>query len=180
AMARTDDSIKRVVFYVDSPGGQVHGLFDTLAAIESFPKPMVSRCAYACSAAYAIPAMAGKIEAINPAVSVGSVGVVASYFVDDGVIDITSTEAPDKRPDVSTEEGQAVIRKHLDALHELFVDAIARGRTHATGREFTVDDVNANFGRGAVVLGKEAKRRGMVDMVLNARPIARVRAVDDG
>lgn len=173
AMARTDDSIKRVVFYVDSPGGQVHGLFDTLAAIESFPKPMVSRCAYACSAAYAIPAMAGKIEAINPAVTVGSVGVVASYWADDGVIDITSTEAPDKRPDPSTEEGQAVIRKHLDAIHELFVDAIARGRSFATGKEVTVDMVNRDFGRGAVVLAKEAMRRGMVDKVLNAKPAVR-------
>lgn len=173
AMARTDDSIKRVVFYVDSPGGQVHGLFDTLAAIEAFPKPMVSRCAYACSAAYAIPAMAGKIEAINPAVTVGSVGVVASYWADDGVIDITSTEAPDKRPDPSTEEGQAVIRKHLDAIHELFVDAIARGRSFATGKEVTVDMVNRDFGRGAVVLAKEAMRRGMVDKVLNAKPVDR-------
>lgn len=180
AMARTDDSIKRVVFYVDSPGGQVHGLFDTLAAIESFPKPMVSRCAYACSAAYAIPAMAGKIEAINPAVTVGSVGVVASYWADDGVIDITSTEAPDKRPDPSTEEGQAVIRKHLDAIHELFVDAIARGRSFATGKEVTVDMVNRDFGRGAVVLAKEAMRRGMVDKVLNAKPAVRGGAAASG
>jgi ClpP class serine protease len=173
AMARTDDSIKRVVFYVDSPGGQVHGLFDTLAAIEAFPKPMVSRCAYACSAAYAIPAMAGKIEAVNPAVTVGSVGVVASYWVEEGIIDITSTEAPDKRPDPTTEEGQAVIRKHLDAIHELFVDAIARGRSFATGKTITVDTVNQDFGRGAVVLAKEAKRRGMIDAVLNAKPVAR-------
>jgi len=70
---------------------------------------------------------------------------------------VTSTEAPDKRPDPTTAEGQDVIRAYLDAVHALFAEAIARGRGT------TVADVNENFGRGAVFVAADAKKRGMID-----------------
>jgi hypothetical protein len=157
ALAASDTKIKRVVMVVDSPGGTVDGLFDALAAIEVFSKPMTVTAACACSAAYAIAAAAGPITATNPAAEFGSIGVAAAVALDDGVVDITSTEAPHKRPDASTTEGQAVIREHLDAIHELFADAIARGRGSS------IADVNANYGRGATLLAGAAKQRGMVD-----------------
>jgi len=167
AICAADTSIKRVRFYVDSPGGHVDGLFDTLAAIDAFPKPKSVTAAFACSAAYAIAAVAGKIEATNEAVEVGSIGVAVRYvsYSDVENIDITSTEAPDKRPDPKTEEGRAVIRKTLDDIHDLFVDAIAHGRGTTT------DLVNANFGRGATLLAAEAKKRKMIDRI--AKPALR-------
>jgi ClpP class serine protease len=147
------------LLHIDSPGGTVKGLFDTLAAIESHPKPISVHASFACSAAYALAAAAGPIRASNEASEFGSIGVAVSILHFDDVIDITSTEAPNKRPDPTTDEGRAVIRKHLDAIHELFVGAIARGRgTNA-------DRVNKEFGRGAVVLAREAKRRGMIDSI---------------
>lgn len=173
AMADADPSVKRIVLNVNSPGGQVAGLFETLAAIGATSKPITVRSSLAASAAYAIAAVAGKIEATNPAAEFGSVGVVATYFVDDELVDITSTEAPNKRPDPSTPEGQAVIREHLDAIHELFVEAIAGGRG------VSVKDVNADFGRGSVLLAGEAKKRGMIDRVIKPTMKARVRAEED-
>lgn len=163
ALAEQDRSVKRAVVAVSSPGGNADGLFDTLASFESFSKPLVARASCACSAAYAIAAMADKIEASNGAAEFGSIGVAARIFHDDSIIEITSTEAPDKRPDPTTEEGRAVIRRYLDALHELFVDAIARGR------ETTASVVNKEFGRGATLLAAEAKRRGMVDKINGAQ-----------
>jgi ClpP class serine protease len=165
AVAESDPNVKRVRLYVDSPGGQVDGLFDTIAAIEAATKPRSVMAAYACSAAFALAAVGGKIQAKSPAVTLGSIGVVAQYFIDEDLVEITSTEAPDKRPDPSTEEGKAVIRKYLDAVHDLFVDAIARGRGTKA------ETVNAEYGRGAVVLAGEAKRRGMIDSI--ARPVLR-------
>lgn len=159
AVAASDPTVKRVVLNVDSPGGQVKGLFETFAALDAFQKPKSVRASLAASAAYGIAALGGNIEATNPAATFGSVGVVASYFLDEELIEITSTEAPNKRPDPSTDEGKAVIREYLDAVHQLFAEAIARGRGT------TVEDVNANFGRGGIVLAADAKKRGMIDKV---------------
>jgi ClpP class serine protease len=172
AIAKSDPAIKSAVLYVDSPGGTVDGLFDTLAAIEMFRavKPLTVKAANALSAAYGIAAAAGKIEALNAAARFGSVGVAASYAfsTDEEIVDITNTDSPDKRPDVTTDEGKAVVRRELDAIHDLFVDSIARGR------ELDGKVVREDFGRGATLLAGEAKKRGMIDAV--AKPGA-LRAV---
>lgn len=168
AVAQNDPSIREAVLYIDSPGGEVDGLFDTFAAIESFRsvKKLSVRAANATSAAYGIAAAAGKITALNPASTFGSIGVAVSYFVDDQIVELTNTDSPDKRPDLSTDEGRAVVVAYLDALYDLFVDAIARGRGT------TKQDVVENFGRGAVMVASEAKRRGMID-ALQAPPSGR-------
>jgi ClpP class serine protease len=155
--AASDSNVQRVVMVVDSPGGTADGLFDTLAALEAFGKPISVTAACACSAAYAIAAASGPITATNAAAEFGSVGVAVSVPIDDETIDITSTEAPHKRPDVSTDEGQAVIREHLDAIHELFAEAIAGGRGTSVAR------VNTAYGRGATLLAGAAQERGMID-----------------
>jgi ClpP class serine protease len=170
AIAQSDPAIKSVLLYVDSPGGSVDGLFDMLAAIETFrgssaSKPLSVKAANALSAAYGIAATAGRIDAVNAGSRFGSVGIAASVFLEDDVVDITNTDSPDKRPDVKTEEGKAVIRRELDAIHELFADAIARGRGT------TAEAVNEKFGRGATVLAGEAKKRGMIDSI--AKPALR-------
>jgi len=161
-VAGRDPNIKRVEVSVDSPGGTVDGLFDALAAFEAFDKPMVVKAESAFSAAYAIAAVAGPIEATSSASMFGSVGVAASFMVTTenahiDFVDLTNSESPDKRPDVRTEEGKAVVVEWLDAIHELFADAIARGR------KTTVATVNQDFGRGASFLAAEAKRRKMID-----------------
>jgi ClpP class serine protease len=164
ASAQADPTVKEIVMNINSPGGNVNGLFETLAAIEATSKPMRVRASQAASAAYAIAASAGRIEAVGPASSFGSIGVATSIYVDDQVVDIASSEAPNKRPDVSTPEGKAVVQAELDAIHELFADSIARGRAHTTGNEdIDTEFVNANFGRGGVLLAAEAKKRKMID-----------------
>ena len=170
ALAANDSAVTRVVMVVDSPGGMVDGLFDTLAALESFTKPITVQAAQACSAAYAIAAAAGPITATNAAAEFGSVGVAVAVAIDDEMIDITSTEAPNKRPDASTEEGQAVIREHLDAIHELFADAIAGGRGTSVAR------VNSEYGRGATLLAGSALQRGMIDGIAGKAGHARSRS----
>ncbi len=165
AAAEQDPAIKTVVLFIDSPGGNVDGLFDLLGSLQAFTKKVEKRVSLAASAAYGIAAVApGKIIATNRAAMFGSIGVAATYFVDEHLVDIASTEAPKKRPDVTTEEGKAVVREELDAIHELFVEAIAKGRGT------TVADVNENFGRGAVLLADEAKELGMIDAI--AKPPA--------
>jgi len=169
AVAQSDPSIRNIVLWVDSPGGSVDGLFEALAAIEMArsqkAKSVSVKAANALSAAYGIAAVAGKIEAQNIGARFGSVGAAATYLVEDDVVEITNTDSPDKRPDVTTEEGKAVVRRELDAIYELFIDAIARGRG------LSPDEVRETFGRGATLLAGDAKKRRMVDSVL--RPVLR-------
>ncbi len=164
--AQQNPAVKRAVLRVNSPGGNVDGLFETVAALQGFTKPMTATAKMACSAAYDIACCASTIEAENAAACFGSIGVAVRYFVSENIVDITSTEAPNKRPDVRTEEGQAVVRKQLDDLHALFVDVIV------AGRKTTVERVNADFGRGGVFLAAEAKRVGMIDSIASALRVA--------
>ncbi len=160
AEAEADADITEIILAIDSPGGSIDGLFDTLAAIEATKTPVKAVVANtAASAAYAIAAQTDEIRASNRAARFGSVGIVATMAVEEDVVRITSTDAPKKAPDVTTEEGRAVVREELDALHEIFVDSIA------SGRGTTVEKINAEFGQGATLLASEALKRGMIDAV---------------
>lgn len=159
--AKQDSNVKSVRLVVDSGGGQVDGLFDALAAIEDFKavKPLSVLASNAQSAAYAIAAMAGNITASGPASTFGSIGVAVSYFLPEGVVTLTNTDSPDKRPNLSTDEGKAVVIRHLDAINDLFIDAIARGRGT------TKDNITSAYGRGATLLAGDAKTAGMIDSI---------------
>lgn len=159
AIAESDNRVERVQFHYDSPGGEVAGLFDMLEALDGMKKPKSATAELAASAAYAMASKSGQIEATGPAATFGSIGVVASYYASDRVIDITNTASPDKRPDVKTEEGRDVIRAHLDEIYSLFADAIA------SGRGTTQQAVSDGFGGGRVFLASEAQRRGMIDAI---------------
>ena len=163
AEADADPAVKRAELKIDSPGGSIDGLFDAIAALQSFSKPLKAVVHnQAASAAYSLAAQADEIVAANRATRFGSIGVVGSFQVRDGMVDIASTQAPKKRPNVSTEEGQAVVREELDALHEIFVDSIA------TGRNTTADKINAEYGQGATLLAGDALKRGMIDSIAEA------------
>lgn len=169
AEAEADNNIAQIEFMFNSPGGNIDGLFETMdivAACKKRKRAIVT--GLAASAAYMLASQADEIIATNNASRVGSIGVLWSTRIDDKEIAITSTKAPKKAPDVTTEEGKAVVREELDALHDLFVGAIAKGR------DVSDDKVNANFGQGAVVLAGEALKRGMIDSIAKTQ----LKAVD--
>jgi ClpP class serine protease len=175
AAASTNPDVKRVQWMFSSPGGMVDGFFDLLPAIETFSKPSDVLASLACSAAFGLASLAGKITATSPGAEFGSVGVCRTYFVDgpgamERSIDVTSTEAPNKRPDVTTPEGLAVVKRELDVQHDLLVDAIARGRSRHTGSRVTKAQVNANFGRGGSVYAEDAVEAGMIDRAPPRKP----------
>lgn len=161
AEADQDPSVTRAELRVDSPGGTIDGLFDAIAALQAFSKPLRAVVTNtAASAAYALVSQADEIVAANKAARVGSIGVVIDTYNDPERVSITSTDAPKKRPDIGTEAGKAVVREELDALHEIFVEAIAEGRST------TAEKINAEFGQGATLLAGEALKRGMIDAVV--------------
>lgn len=176
AAVEADENVDNVTLAIDSPGGAIEGLFDTLSAITNMSKntkAVISNLG--ASAAYALASQADRIEATNPMSQIGSVGIVVSFFVSEDEVVITSTDAPNKAPDVTTEEGKAIVRRQLDAVHGVFVEAIANGRGS------TIENVNAKFGQGATLIAGEALRRGMIDGIVAQVPrtVAQIETLTD-
>ena len=168
ASAEQNETIKNIVLSVDSPGGQIAGLFNAVNAIASAKKPVKAVVGtQAASAAFALVAQADEIVAANEATMVGSIGTLMDVEVDESTVTITSTNAPKKAPDVTTEEGRAVVRASLlDPMHEIFASSIAKGRGT------TLEKVNSDFGEGAMVFAGEAVKIGMIDSVAGSIPQA--------
>ncbi len=167
--ADQDPSVRSIAFEVNSPGGEVNGVGETAQIIAGLRKPTVANVhGMAASAAYWLASQAGEIVALSPASQIGSIGVAAEEWNDDkamanaGIVHrvYTSTDAPDKRPDTNTEEGQAKIVAMLDDLHTVFAEAVA------DGRDTTAEKVNSDFGRGGLVIAKDALKAGMIDGIV--------------
>lgn len=158
--AEANEDIERVDFDFDSGGGSVLGMFDAMDAIANMTKPTRGLVAtMACSACYGLASQTSEIVATGRGAMFGSVGVVSTHYVSDDVIEITSSNAENKRPDPRTDEGRAAIIVELDEIETMFIDSIAEGR------DTTGDGVRRNFGRGAVMLADRAKANGLIDTV---------------
>jgi ClpP class serine protease len=170
SIAESNPQIREVVLFVDSPGGSADGLFETLDAIAAFRagsgKKIRVRAENAQSAAYGIAAAGGNIEASGRGATFGSIGTAIAYFMDEHVIELTNTDSPDKRPDLTTAEGKAVVVKYLDQLNFELVRSIAQGRG--------VDSktVSEDYGRGASMTAVAAKSLGLIDKISTTAPRA--------
>jgi ClpP class serine protease len=162
AVAATDPAVKTIVLGIDSPGGSVDGLFETLdaiAAVRASGKTIRVRAENAQSAAYGIAAVAGPIEAVSRAATFGSIGTAVSFFVDPDVVTLTNSDSPNKRPDVTTDAGKAGVVEYLDQINDEFVRAIAKGR------DVEASAVTRDYGRGSSFTAPNAKRLGMIDTI---------------
>ncbi len=79
--ALTDEKVEKILLDIDSPGGEVGGLFDLVDFIYNarIQKPIYAFANdHAFSAAYAIASTASKIF-VNRVSGVGSIGVIATH-----------------------------------------------------------------------------------------------------
>lgn len=162
--ANQSKDVDAIELLINSPGGSVSGLFSAMDSIKGSEKAVTSIVgSMATSAAYGLASQATSVYVRDRGSMLGSAGVAFDTFVFDGEIkeiSIASTDAPNKRPDLLSDDGQAVVRKELDDIHGLFVESIAKGRNT------TVKDINKNYGRGGIVLAREALEVGMIDGII--------------
>jgi len=164
AEADANPEVEETILRFDSGGGSVFGMFEAIDAIRAAKKPVKAIIGtMAASAAFALAAAADERVASSRASVTGSIGTAADIRLREDVVTLSSTEAPNKRPDVTTEAGKAVIVAGLDTWHALFVESIAEDLGT------TVKKVNADFGRGAAVLAEDALKRGMIDSIATTR-----------
>jgi signal peptide peptidase SppA len=149
---------------IDSPGGEVSGLFDLVDFIyESREVKPIYAIAndHAFSAAYAIASAASKIF-VNRTSGVGSIGVIAthvdqsSYDKKEG-IKYTTIFAGDKKNDLSpheplSDEATADLQKEVNRLYEMFVATVARNRGVSTA-QIRATQAALYYGANSVSLG---------------------------
>ncbi|WNO24171.1 putative crotonase-like domain protein [Acinetobacter phage Scuro] len=158
--AERDPNISEITLSIDSPGGNTNGLVEVMDAIKSAKKPTKALVqGQAASAAYGIASQANKIVALNRGSIVGSIGVVGRASIDPEVVEVASSNAPKKRPDLTTEEGKDIMREALDQIEAIFIADIA------AGRGVTVDKVKSDFGQGGIFLADNALKNGMIDEI---------------
>lgn len=161
---------KKVQLNMDTGGGQVSGT-SNLADFVYANRDKVTAIAtgMVASAGFWVFASAGKRKCENTTL-LGSIGVVTTVFDDskffesEGIIskDITSENAPNKRPDVTTEEGEAEIKRSLTSLETIFIDSL----TKSLG--MTRDEIINGFHQGGLITGVEAMDLGVIDEMINS------------
>lgn len=159
AQADADPSVEEIELALDTPGGAVDGLYDALAAVSATSTRTVARIDKASSAGFILASATDEMVATNPTSTVGSFGVAVEAMITEGRVSITNRESPDKRPDLQTEEGQAVVQDHLDSLHAIFVEEVAKNRNVAQA------NLTEQFGAGRVFTARDALNRGMLDRI---------------
>jgi ClpP class serine protease len=168
--AAANPDIKTIALVYDSPGGAVPGIRDlaeriaTQAATDKKVEAFIY--GYGASAAYWLASASSTITLAKTA-AVGSIGVAAVAKVQQANdqngerrVEIVSSNAPNKRPDLSTPEGIASIRSMLDQVEAVFVGDVA------TYRKVTKEKVLADFGKGGSLIGDQAVAAGMADGVM--------------
>ncbi|WP_065095026.1 MULTISPECIES: S49 family peptidase [unclassified Wolbachia] len=162
--ALEDKSIETILLDIDSPGGEVNGVFDLADFIyESRTKKRIIAIANddAYSAAYAIASSAEKVF-VSRTSGVGSIGVIASHidqsrFDEKQGIKYTTIFAGSRKNDLNphepmTSESLESLQKEVDRLYEMFVQLIARNRNLSI-EAIKSTEAGLYFGEKAVEIG---------------------------
>jgi len=150
--------VERIALVIDSPGGAITGISEFATMLAKSEKPLTAYVyGHAASAAYWIASAADSII-MGDTSAVGSIGVVMTIWKgDDDEVEIISSQSPNKRPDIDSEEGRAELQTMVDQLAEVFIKAVA------TNRGVDAKAVPKRFGAGGMKLSKAAISSGMAD-----------------
>jgi len=153
-----------IIVCYDTPGGYTAGISEAAQLIfdSRTVKPVASFVSDAAlSAGYWLCSAGGEIV-MPPTAMVGSVGTVIALRKsgqDTNTIEIVSSTSPRKRLDPESPDGRAHWQNAADAIQSVFVSTVARNRG------VSEDQVLSDFGRGGVVVGRQAVDLGMADRI---------------
>ncbi len=169
--ALTDENTSAIVFDIDSPGGVVD-LIPELAA-EIFDargvKPIVAVAnTMAASGAYWIASACDELIVTHSG-EVGSVGVYTAHDdisamqakmgVKTTLVSAGKYKVEGNPYEPLSKEAQAEFQRRVDAIHRMFVGAVAKGRGKPE------KTVLSGFGEGRMVMAEAAVAAGMADRV---------------
>lgn len=173
--AAENEKVHTLFIEADTPGGAVSGTHEANKAVKYFQSKgkrvvVVGRNLVA-SAGYYIAAAADENYA-TPSTEIGSVGVyailenMAEYYeakgIKFGIFRAGELKAAGNPYEQWSEKQVASIQARIDAPYQMFVSAVAEGRST------DAKTVLETFGQGQVFLAEEAQRRGMIDGVVDS------------
>jgi signal peptide peptidase SppA len=171
AAAMDDPTVRGVILDMDSPGGEVGGLFDLVDRIRASKaasgKPLWAVAnESALSAAFAIASTADRLYVTRTA-EVGSVGVVAVHVDETGAdakagLAWTFVFAGERKVDANphaplSEQARAAIQADIDRLYGEFCTLVA------ANRRTSIEAVQAT--EAAILRGELAIRAGLADRI---------------
>lgn len=159
------NSKRDVLLVIDSGGGVVNGITD-LCDYVAQNKNRVSAFVKgtAASAAFWLASSCGKIYAERSS-RLGSIGVASAIFDAKGFFknlgvnakEIANTLSPNKRPDLSTDEGEAILRAELDTAADIFISTVSKNLN------ISKEDVVSKFNQGGTITGEQAYKYGFIN-----------------
>jgi len=172
--AMSNDQVKSVLFYCNSPGGSAIGckrVADLVFASRGKKQIVAFVQGQCCSASYYIASACDRIEATADSM-VGSIGTIMPHvemsgFLDEmgyGVTVITNSDSPKKghgnQYEKLTPEAKATLQAFIDSFGKPFIADVARYRG------VTTEQVLANFGQGDAKRADIAIDNRMIDAVV--------------
>jgi len=167
--AVADPAIKAIVLEVDSPGGQVDGvpeLADEIAAARGQKKIIAVANTQMASAAYWLASQADEVVA-TPSATIGSVGVLWPHTeiseaqkqagIKTTLITAGKYKAEGSPLEPLTTEARTHMQSMVDAAHDQFIKAVARGRRTSQAA------VREGFGEGRVFDARTSVKMGLAD-----------------
>lgn len=162
--ALNDPAVKTIILDVNSPGGEVAGLFDLADEIYNArgQKQIIAIAnEFAYSAAYALASSADKVYLPRTG-GMGSIGVLTVHIDRSGAdakegLVYTMIYAGDKKVATSghaplSDEAKASVQADIDAQYAIFVDLVARNRGLKPS-EVRAQQAGLYRGKGAVEYG---------------------------
>lgn len=169
--AVADDEIAAIVLDIDSPGGSVDLIPELASEITAArgSKPIVAVAnTFAASAAYWLATAADELV-VSPSGQVGSIGVYTvhqdlSAAMEQKGIKNTFISAGEYKTEGNafeplSDDARAEIQRVVDSYYGMFVGAVAKQRGVTTAQ------VESDFGRGRMVMARDAVKTGMADRV---------------
>ena len=164
--ALVDEKVETILLDIDSPGGEVSGIFDLADFIYEARKSEKKKIVAianddAYSAAYAIASSAEKVY-VSRTSGVGSIGVIASHIDQSGFdekqgIKYTTVFAGSRKNDLNphepiTSESLENLKSEVNRLYGMLVELIARNRNLSV-EAIKNTEAGLYFGKNAVDIG---------------------------
>jgi protease-4 len=180
-----DNSVPAIVLRIDSPGGSVapsQEIYDYIKKVrEHGTYVVVSMGSVAASGGYYIACAADTIVA-NKGTLTGSIGVIFSYMVFEGLMDKVGVQLEvikaGELKDVGnysremTQKEREMLQAALDDVHSQFIMAVAEGRNMDIAQVEDLADGSVFTGNQALNLGLVDKLGGLEDAISLAGEMA--------
>ncbi|PEN15333.1 signal peptide peptidase SppA [Longibacter salinarum] len=169
--ARENESIKAIVFRVDSPGGSAaasEAIWRAVKRTKEVKPVIVSMGNLAASGGYYVAAPADTIVA-SPSTITGSIGVFGLLFNVEGLLtdklgvgldNVSTSDLADMYSPFSdfSEQERTLLASSIDRTYQTFLQRVAEGR------KMSVEAVDS-VAQGRVWTGRDAQEAGLVDVL---------------